>query len=115
MIHPPDAPRLQSFRTRGPCSITGNLYNVTESPPLPRIGNCRAILLLGMKIVAFCDEEQGCPLYRRDNRLEFVPPTVTGVDGIPICSVAIETLQKLATKIAAGELSTGFNHTFCGG
>ena len=68
-----------------------------------------------MKIVACCDEEQGCPLYRRDNRLEFASPMVTGVDGVPTCSIAIETLQKITTRILAGEPSTGFARTFCGG
>jgi CRP-like cAMP-binding protein len=68
-----------------------------------------------LKIVAACDEEQGCPLYRRDNRLDFASPIVNGVDGVPICSIAVETLQKIVVKIQAGELSTGFAHTYCGG
>src|ERR1051325_10195297 len=54
MIHPPGGPRLQSFRTRGPSSISRNLNNVTQSHPsreLVRAGELRDILLLGMKIV----------------------------------------------------------------
>jgi CRP-like cAMP-binding protein len=67
------------------------------------------------KIIALCDEEQGCPLYRRDNRLDFAPPIVSGVDGVPVCSIAVESLQKAVAKIQAGEQSTGFARTFCGG
>jgi len=67
------------------------------------------------KIIAVCDEEQGCPLYRRDNRLDFSPPIVTGVDGVPVCAMAVESLQKPIVKIEAGEAATGFNRTFCGG
>src|SRR5437868_13463553 len=68
-----------------------------------------------LKIIAVCDEEQTCPLYRRDNRLDFSPPIVTGVDGVPICSVAVEALQKAVARIQAGEPSTGYVRTFCGG
>ena len=68
-----------------------------------------------LKIIAVCDEEHGCPLYRRDNRLDFSPPIVTGVDGVPVCSVAVEALQKAVARMQAGEPSTGFVKTFCGG
>jgi redox-sensitive bicupin YhaK (pirin superfamily) len=57
------------------------------------------------RIIAVCDEEQGCPLYRRDNRLDFSPPIVTGIDGVPVCSTAVESLHKPVVKIQAGEAS----------
>ena len=68
-----------------------------------------------LKIIAVCDEEQGCPLYRRDNRLDFTPPMVTGNEGVPVCAVAVESLHKGVTRILAGEPSTSFSRTFCGG
>jgi CRP-like cAMP-binding protein len=68
-----------------------------------------------MKIVAVCDEERGCPLYRRESKLDFSPPIVTGVDGVPICAIAVESLQKPVVRMQAGEPSTGFLRTFCGG
>ena len=68
-----------------------------------------------LKIIAVCDEEQGCPLYRRDNRLDFSPPIVTGMEGVPVCAIAVEALQKNITRITAGEPSTSFGRTFCGG
>src|SRR5205085_9857160 len=68
-----------------------------------------------LKVIAVCDEEQGCPLYRRDNRLDFSPPIVTGIDGVPVCSVAVGSLQPGVSKVQAGEPSTGFARTFCGG
>ena len=68
-----------------------------------------------IKIVAVCDEEQGCPLYRRENRLDFASPIVSGAEGVPICSIAVESLQKAVTRIQAGETSTNFARTFCGG
>ena len=67
------------------------------------------------KIITVCDEEQGCPIYRRDNRLDFTPPIVTGLDGVPVCAIAVESLQKAVARIQAGEPSTGFARTFCGG
>lgn len=68
-----------------------------------------------LKIIAVCDEEQGCPIYRRDNRLDFSPPIVAGVEGIPVCAIAVESIQKAVTRIQAGEPSTGFARTYCGG
>jgi len=68
-----------------------------------------------IKIVAVCDEEQGCPLYRRENRLDFASPIVSGAEGVPICSIAVEALQKSVTRIQAGETSTNFARTYCGG
>lgn len=68
-----------------------------------------------LKIIAVCDEEQGCPLYRRDNRLDFSPPIVTGIDGVPVCSVAVGALQPCVAKIVGGAPSGGFTKTFCGG
>jgi CRP-like cAMP-binding protein len=68
-----------------------------------------------LKITAVCEEEKGCPIYRKDSRLEFTPPTVAGSEGLPVCSVAIESLQKAAVRIAAGEPPAAFLRSFCGG
>jgi CRP-like cAMP-binding protein len=68
-----------------------------------------------LKITAVCEEEQGCPLYHKDVRLEFTPPTVSGWEGAPICAVAIESLHKAVVRIASGDAPSGFIRTFCGG
>jgi CRP/FNR family cyclic AMP-dependent transcriptional regulator len=68
-----------------------------------------------LKITAVCEEEKGCPLYHKDSRLEFTPPSVAGSDGNPVCYVAVESLHKAVTRIAAGEPHSGFLRTFCGG
>jgi len=67
------------------------------------------------KVIAFCDEEKGCPLYKKDSRLEFALPTVIGMEGVPICAVAVAALEKPAEKIASGQANTAYAHTFCGG
>jgi CRP-like cAMP-binding protein len=67
------------------------------------------------KITAVCEESSGCPLYRRDSKLDFMPPTVSGADGVPVCSVAVESLQKSVARISAGEPSTSFIRSYCGG
>src|SRR5262245_59394880 len=122
MIHPIRPSRLHSFRTHCTFSISRNLNDVTESPP-PAINRAAGfmarfrVIYFGdmLKIIAVCDEEQGCPLYRRDNRLDFSPPIVNGIDGVPVCAVAVEALQKGVTRIMAGEPSTAFGRVFCGG
>jgi hypothetical protein len=68
-----------------------------------------------LKVTAICDEERGCPLYKKDSLLEFEHPLVTGIDGVPVCSVAVAALQKPAEKIAGGQAPAGYAHTFCGG
>ncbi len=68
-----------------------------------------------LKITAVCEEERSCPLYHKDSKLEFTPPLVAGIEGAPICSVAIESLQKAVSRIAAGDSPSGFLRTFCGG
>src|SRR5688572_24194724 len=118
MIHPVCPSRLQSFRTLHPHSISRFLDGVTESP-VPAINRAPSFMgytsVAMLKIITVCDEEQGCPLYRRDNRLDFSPPIVTGIDGVPVCATAVESLQKGVTRILAGEPSTAFGRTFCGG
>jgi len=70
-----------------------------------------------IKIVAVCDEVKGCPLYQKGSKLDFTPapPTVSGLDGVPVCSVAIEPLQKAAAKMASGDPEPPPPRTFCGG
>ncbi len=67
------------------------------------------------QIHAVCDEDKGCPLYRREARLEFSPPTVSGVDGLPVCAIAVENLQKVIPRLQAGQPASAFAHTYCGG
>ncbi|HXX93877.1 MAG TPA: hypothetical protein VEN81_09600, partial [Planctomycetota bacterium] len=57
-----------------------------------------------LKITAVCEEAQGCPLYSKGSRLDFTPtpPTVMGLDGVPVCSIAVDPLQKAGTKISGG-------------
>jgi hypothetical protein len=66
-------------------------------------------------VTAVCVEEHGCPLYRRESRLDFTPPTVAGQDGVPICGVAVMALQKAAEKVAGGQDPKHYARTFCGG
>ena len=61
-----------------------------------------------MRVIAVCAEEQGCPLYKKDSKLDFTPPTVAGLDGMPICSTAMEHLQRSVSKIQAGLSAGGF-------
>ncbi|HYF00512.1 MAG TPA: cyclic nucleotide-binding domain-containing protein [Planctomycetota bacterium] len=68
-----------------------------------------------MHIIAICAEEQSCPLYRRDSRLDFSPPTVHGEDGVPVCSAAVEQLHRAVARITAGQPASAFARTFCGG
>lgn len=68
-----------------------------------------------MKIIAVCSEERGCPLYRRDSRLEFTPPSVAGQDGAEVCAVAVEALQKVIPRIQSGQVASAFARTYCGG
>lgn len=68
-----------------------------------------------MRVFAVCAEEQGCPLYKKDSKLDFTPPTVAGVEGLPICSSAMEHLQRSVSKIQAGQSPGAFAKTFCGG
>jgi CRP-like cAMP-binding protein len=68
-----------------------------------------------LKIVAVCEEERGCPLYRQNSRLEFSPPIVSGTDGLPICSLAVKALQEAVSRITSGEPVGAFLRTFCGG
>ena len=42
-----------------------------------------------LRVIAVCAEEQGCPLYKKDSKLDFTMPTVTALDGVPICASAI--------------------------
>ena len=70
------------MRLRSPprlCEVAEQAPQVVLDEPGERVrrsdGDHRAL--------AVCDEEQGCPLYRRDNRLDFSPPIVTGLDGVP--------------------------------
>jgi CRP/FNR family transcriptional regulator, cyclic AMP receptor protein len=55
------------------------------------------------RVIAVCVEEQGCPLYKKDSRLDFMSPTVTGLDGVPICAAAVKPLLMSASRVAAGE------------
>ncbi|MFN3484530.1 MAG: hypothetical protein ACK44W_03490, partial [Planctomycetota bacterium] len=55
------------------------------------------------RVLAVCEEERGCPLYRRGARLEFAPPTVSGLEGLPVCATAVAALQKPAERVAAGQ------------
>ena len=68
-----------------------------------------------MRVIAVCAEEQGCPLYKKDARLDFSPPTVHGVDGVPICATAIEPLLRSVSRVATGQAASAFAKTFCGG
>ncbi len=68
-----------------------------------------------IRIVAVCTEEQGCPLYKREARLDFSPPTVIGLDSVPVCSIAVEQLQRAVSKIAAGNATGAYARTYCGG
>jgi CRP/FNR family transcriptional regulator, cyclic AMP receptor protein len=68
-----------------------------------------------MRVIAVCAEEQGCPLYKKDARLDFSPPTVSGVDGVPICATAVEPLMRSVTKVSAGQAASAYARTFCGG
>ncbi len=67
------------------------------------------------RIFAVCESETGCPLYKKGARLEFTPPMVSGVDGGPVCSGAVEALQKPILRIAAGAPPASHARTFCGG
>ncbi len=66
-------------------------------------------------VTAFCEEERGCPLYRRDSKLEFTPPVVSGVEGVPVCATAVAALKGPAEKVAAGQSPAAYARTFCGG
>ncbi len=68
-----------------------------------------------MRVIAVCVEEQGCPLYKKDARLDFSPPTVSGVDGLPVCASAIEPLLRSVTRVGAGQAAGAFAKTYCGG
>ena len=70
-----------------------------------------------LKITAVCEEAQGCPLYSKGSRLDFTPtpPTVMGLDGVPVCSIAVDPLQKAGTKISGGVDPGTLGRTFCGG
>lgn len=68
-----------------------------------------------LRVIAVCAEEQGCPLYKKDSRLDFTSPTVTGLDGVPICASAIKPLMESVSKVAAGQPAAPFARTFCGG
>lgn len=68
-----------------------------------------------MKIVAVCDEERGCPLYKKQAKLEFTPPSVAAADGGPVCAIAVENLQKCVPKVLSGAPIAAFAHQFCGG
>jgi hypothetical protein len=70
-----------------------------------------------LKVTAVCDEVQGCPLYAKGSKLDFTPrpPTVAGLDGLPVCAIAVDPLQKTVIRISNGESTTGFTRTFCGG
>ena len=70
-----------------------------------------------LKIIAVCEESQGCPLYSKGARLDFTvaPPTVTGLDGVPVCSLAVDPLQKAAVQISGGQDAAALTRTFCGG
>lgn len=67
------------------------------------------------RVLAVCEEERGCPLYRRGARLEFAPPTVSGLEGLPVCATAVAALQKPAERVAAGQAAAPYARTFCGG
>jgi CRP/FNR family cyclic AMP-dependent transcriptional regulator len=68
-----------------------------------------------LRVIAVCSEEQGCPLYKKDARLDFTPPTVFGLDGVPICASALTPLQAAVSKISAGQAASPFARTYCGG
>ena len=70
-----------------------------------------------LKVTAVCEEAQACPLYSKGSKLDFTPspPTVSGIDGVPVCSIAVDPLQKAVARIAAGEEATAVARTFCGG
>ncbi|HLF95487.1 MAG TPA: cyclic nucleotide-binding domain-containing protein [Planctomycetota bacterium] len=70
-----------------------------------------------LKITALCDEVQGCPLYAKGSKLDFTttPPTIAGLDGLPVCAVAVTPLQAAAAKIGAGDPPGNHARTFCGG
>jgi len=68
-----------------------------------------------LRVLAVCAEEQGCPLYKKDSKLDFTPPTVTGLDGVPICAPAIAHLMKAVDPVSAGQAAGPFARTFCGG
>jgi len=67
------------------------------------------------RIFAVCESEMGCPLFKKGARLEFTPPMVSGVDGGPVCSAAVEALQKPVLRIVAGAPPASHARTFCGG
>jgi CRP-like cAMP-binding protein len=67
------------------------------------------------RVIAVCEEERGCPLYRRGARLEFAPPTVSGLEGLPVCASAVASLQKPAERVAAGQAAAPYARTYCGG
>ena len=67
------------------------------------------------RVIAVCVEEQGCPLYKKDARLDFTSPTVTGLDGVPVCASAIKPLLTSASRVAAGEQPGAVARTYCGG
>lgn len=68
-----------------------------------------------MRVIAVCAEEQGCPLYKKDQRLDFTAQVVAGLDGVPICATAVEPLLRAVSKVAAGQAASGFAKTYCGG
>ncbi len=67
------------------------------------------------RLLATCDEEVGCPLYLKGDRLEFAPPTVFGTSGAPICAIAAATLYTPVARITAGESADRFTRISCGG
>lgn len=67
------------------------------------------------RVMATCDEETGCPLYRKGDRIEFAPPAVIGTSGAPICTIAASTLTTPVTRITAGEAPERFTRVSCGG
>jgi CRP-like cAMP-binding protein len=68
-----------------------------------------------LRITAVCDQERGCPLYRKGARLEFSPPSVSGADGVPVCATAVATLLPASRDLAAGNSPAESEHVFCGG
>jgi CRP-like cAMP-binding protein len=68
-----------------------------------------------IKVTAVCEEERGCPLYRRESKLDFHAPAVAGVDGVPVCATAVAALKGPAEQVAQGQPPASYSRTFCGG
>ncbi len=67
------------------------------------------------KIIARIDDENGCPLYKVGDGMEFMSPSVLGINFAPVCMRAVFALAGTLLRIQHGENLNDFRHIYCGG